>query len=256
MPLTIKTVPCLKDNYAYIAHDPETGTTAVIDVPDAAPIIAALEANGWAADLVLLTHHHDDHVQGLDALKDQYPSAKVIGAEADAHRLPTLDMQVAEGETIEIGSEKLDVIDVSGHTIGHIAFYAPGSSAAFTADSLMCFGCGRVFEGTMEQMWGSLRKLMALPEDTLIYSGHEYTEANAKFARTIEPNNSALISRIESVAMSRAEGRPTVPARLREELATNPFLRGHVPEVQAAAGMPGAEASAVFAKVRKMKDSF
>ncbi|RBI85698.1 hydroxyacylglutathione hydrolase [Rhodosalinus halophilus] len=255
MPLEIVTVPCLSDNYAYLAHDAETGTTAVVDVPEAAPILAALEGRGWRADIVLLTHHHADHVQGLGALSERF-SPRVVGAAADAHRLPPLDVEVREGDTVEIGAERGTVIEVPGHTLGHIAFHFPDSRAAFTADSLMAFGCGRVFEGTMPQMWESLSKLAALPSDTLIYSGHEYTLANGKFARSVEPGNASLISRIEESERARAEGRPTVPSELALELETNPFLRPDSPEIRKAVGLPDASPAEVFAAVRARKDNF
>jgi hydroxyacylglutathione hydrolase len=255
MPLEIVTVPCLSDNYAFLAHDAESGDTAVIDVPEAEPILAALADRGWRATHVLLTHHHDDHVQGLGALLEKH-SATVIGARADAHRLPKLDVRVAEGDTVTIGGERGDVIDVSGHTVGHIAVHFPVSKAVFTADSLMALGCGRVFEGTKPQMWESLQKLAALPRDTLVYSGHEYTLTNAKFARTIEPDNPDLISRIETVERARAAGRPTVPSELSIEIATNPFLRAHEARVQENLGMLGADPADVFAEIRSRKDSF
>ncbi len=255
MALEIVTIPCLSDNYAYLAHDPATGTTAVVDVPEAGPISAELTRRGWSLDLVLLTHHHWDHVDGLSALLADFP-AKVVGAAADAHRLPPLDIALAERDTIRIGDEVGHVIDVSGHTIGHIAYHFPASNVAFTADSLMALGCGRIFEGDPEMMYESLMKLAALPPDTLICSGHEYTQTNAKFALTIEPGNSDLISRSRAVDAARAEGRPTVPSLLSEELATNPFLRSDAPEVRATVGLPDAPAAQVFAEVRRRKDNF
>jgi hydroxyacylglutathione hydrolase len=255
MPLEIVTIPCLKDNYAFLAHDRVTGQTAVVDVPEAAPIAAALAQRGWRLTHVLLTHHHWDHVDGLAALLADHP-ATVIGAAADAHRLPPLDVAVAEGDRITIGSDEGIVIDVSGHTIGHIAFHFPASSVVFTADSLMAMGCGRLFEGTPEQMFHSLAKLAALPGDTLVCSGHEYTASNAKFALTIEPGNAALISRIEKIETARAQGRPTVPSLLSAERATNPFLRSDSPEIQASVGLTGADPVAVFTEVRRRKDSF
>lgn len=255
MVLQIVTVPCLADNYAYIAHDPVTGATAVIDVPEAEPILQALDKQGWSASLVLLTHHHADHVQGLGALRAHHP-ASVIGAAADAHRLPPLDHAVTEGDRITIGSEEGRVLDVSGHTLGHLAFHFPASAVVFTADSLMAMGCGRVFEGTMPQMFESLEKLAALPPKTLVCSGHEYTQSNAKFALTVDPDNPALISRIEDINAARAEGRPTVPSTLAEELATNPFLRAADAGVQAHMGMSGQAPVAVFAEIRARKDRF
>lgn len=255
MPLEIVTIPCLKDNYAFLAHDRATGQTAVVDVPEAAPIAAALRQRGWTLSHVLLTHHHWDHVDGLAALLAEHP-ATVIGAAADAHRLPPLDVAVAEGDWIVIGSDEGHVIDVSGHTLGHIAIHFPASHVVFTADSLMAMGCGRLFEGTGEQMYRSLAKLAALPDETLVCSGHEYTASNAKFAATIEPENAALISRIEKIETARAQGRPTVPSLLSTERATNPFLRANSPEIQANLGLTGADPVAVFTEIRRRKDSF
>ncbi|WP_147109099.1 hydroxyacylglutathione hydrolase [Tateyamaria sp. syn59] len=255
MPLDIRTIPCLSDNYAFLAHDPDTGATALVDAPEAAPILAALDATGWRLSDVLLTHHHSDHVDGLPDILAAHP-ARVVGAAADAHRLPALDVQVSEGDSVAIGAETGTIIDVSGHTIGHIAFHFPGAQAVFTADSLMALGCGRVFEGTKPQMHESLQKLAALPGDTVVYSGHEYTAANGKFALTIDPENTDLISRVREVTQKRALGTPTVPSLLSEELATNPFLRAHDPTIQAHLGMKGANAADVFAEIRTRKDNF
>ncbi|WP_299550120.1 hydroxyacylglutathione hydrolase [uncultured Tateyamaria sp.] len=255
MPLDIRTIPCLDDNYAFLAHDPETGDTALIDAPEAEPILTMLAETGWKLTDVLVTHHHYDHVDGLAGILAQHP-ARVIGAEADAHRLPELDVQVTEGDKVTVGSETGVVIDVSGHTIGHIAFHFPGSKAIFTADSLMALGCGRVFEGTKPQMHDSLQKLATLPGDTVVYSGHEYTASNGKFALTIDPGNPDLISRVREVTEKRASGIPTVPSLLSEELATNPFLRAHDPAVQAHLGMEGANATDVFTEIRTRKDNF
>jgi hydroxyacylglutathione hydrolase len=255
MTLEFETIPCLSDNYAYLVHDPETGATAVVDVPEAQPILDALTRRGWTLTDVLLTHHHWDHVDGLAELLQASP-ALVTGAAADAHRLPPLDIELREGDVVKIGNEAGSILDVSGHTVGHIAFHFPASKLAFTADSLMALGCGRVFEGTMAQMWNSLSKLAALPEDTMICSGHEYTAANAKFALSIEPDNPRLISRVKAVEDARAKGAPTVPSRLGEELETNPFLRAGHPDLQAAISMSGKAASDVFAEIRTRKDQF
>lgn len=255
MTLEFETVPCLSDNYAYLVHDPDTGATAVVDVPEARPILDALKRRDWTLTDVLLTHHHWDHVDGLTELLENAP-ALVTGAAKDAHRLPPLDIEVREGDVVKIGNEAGTVIDVSGHTVGHIAFHFPASNLAFTADSLMALGCGRVFEGTMPQMWESLSKLAALPKDTVICSGHEYTMANAKFALSIDPDNPRLISRSKAVEQARSKGEPTVPSVLREELETNPFLRVADPGLQAKIGMEGAEPSDVFAEIRARKDRF
>ena len=255
MTLEIVTIPCLADNYAFLLNDDETGFTALVDAPEETPILQALADRGWSLDMVLLTHHHWDHVDGLAGILAAH-KAKVVGAQADAHRLPALDVSVTEGDAIQIGSMAASIFDVSGHTLGHIAIYIPAAKAVFTADSLMALGCGRLFEGDPAVMWESLQKLMALPQDTFVYSGHEYTTANGKFALTIEPGNPDLIARIEAVKTARAAGQPTVPSSLAEEMATNPFLRGHIPEVQASVGLKEADAGAVFARVRQAKDSF
>ncbi len=255
MALELLTVPCLADNYAYLIHDADSGQTAVVDVPDAAPILSALEARGWGLSDILITHHHDDHIQGVDTLRAA-SGARVLGAAADAHRLPALDLALDEGTSFSIGAHGVRVIDVPGHTVGHIAFYFPDSGFAFTADSLMSGGCGRLFEGTPAQMHASLAKLAALPPGTLICSGHEYTASNLRFALTLEPDNAALISRISGVATLRAQGRPTVPVPLATELATNPYLRAHLPALKAAVDLPDADDVTVFAEIRARKDKF
>lgn len=255
MPLEIVTIPCLSDNYAFLAHDAASGETAVIDIPEAAPILQALKTRGWTLSHVLITHHHWDHIGGLNEVLAEHP-AKVVGAKADMGRLPPLAQMVEEGDSVTIGNETGHVIDVSGHTVGHVAYHFPESQAVFTADSLMALGCGRVFEGTPPQMWESLSKLAALPPETIVYSGHEYTQANGRFAITIEPDNAALISRIRDIDTARADNTPTVPSALSLELATNPFLRAGVPEVQQNVGMAGADPAAVFAEIRARKDNF
>ena len=255
MPFELVTVPCLSDNYAFLAHDAASGETALIDIPEAGPILEALETRGWTLSTILITHHHYDHIDGLDAVLAKH-KARVIGAEADAGRLPPLDVAVKEGDSVTICGEEGTVIDVSGHTVGHIAFHFPGSGVVFTADSLMALGCGRVFEGTMPMMWDSLQKLAALPPETIVCSGHEYTAANAKFALSVDPDNPALISRAEAIAEARAAGRPTVPSTLAEELATNPFLRAGQDTLKSALGMVGAPDAEVFAEVRTRKDNF
>lgn len=255
MPLEIVTIPCLADNYAFLAHDAASGETAVVDVPEAAPILDALAKRGWTATQVLLTHHHYDHIDGLADLLAVH-DAKVTGAAADAHRLPPLDHAVTEGDRVQIGDETGTVIDVSGHTVGHIAFHFPDSAVVFTADSLMALGCGRVFEGTMPQMWASLSKLAALPPETTVCSGHEYTEANGRFAVTVDPDNPALAARVADIARARAAGEATVPSTLALELATNPFLRAADPAIQRHLGMEGADPAAVFAEIRTRKDRF
>lgn len=255
MPLDIVTLPCLSDNYAFLIHDAASGETAVVDVPESGVISEALRTRGWTLSHVFLTHHHWDHVDGLAALLEAHP-AKVIGAAADAHRLPPLDLAVTEGDSFQLGGEAVQVLDVSGHTVGHIAFYLPETGAVFTADSLMAMGCGRLFEGDPDMMWASLSKLAALPPETIVCSGHEYTGANARFAVTVDPANPALTARIEAITEARSKDQPTVPSTLAEELATNPFLRATAPEVQRHLGMEGADPARVFAEIRHRKDNF
>jgi hydroxyacylglutathione hydrolase len=249
------TIPCLADNYAYLIHDPSSGRTAVVDVPDAEPILAALRGRGWSLTDILITHHHDDHIQGVEPLR-AVTGAMVHGAAADAHRLPRLDLALTEADIFSFGGDRARVIAVPGHTVGHIAFHFPASGLAFTADSLMSGGCGRLFEGTAAQMQASLAKLAALPPETLICSGHEYTTSNLRFAATLEPGNARLMSRIAEVAARRAAGRPTVPVPLGTELETNPFLRAHLPALKSAVGLPDADDATVFAEIRARKDKF
>ena len=255
MALTLVTVPCLKDNYAYILRDADSGAVAVVDVPDAAPIIQALSLRGWPLQQIFLTHHHWDHIDGVAALVAA-TGARVIGAATDAHRLPPLDVALREGDSVSIGSQTGTVIDVPGHTIGHIAFHFPTSALAFTADSLMAMGCGRLFEGTPAQMWDSLSKLAKLPPETLICSGHEYTASNMRFALALEPGNPDLILRSDRITAALAQGLPTVPSRLADELATNPFLRADTAEMKTALGTPYATSAEAFADLRARKDSF
>jgi hydroxyacylglutathione hydrolase len=252
--LEIVTVPCLNDNYAYILRD-APGATTVIDAPEAAPIVAELDCRGWGLDWIWLTHHHGDHVQGVEELRSRY-GAKVAGAEADMARLPKLDKPLKEGETIALGGSEAAVIDVSGHTVHHIAYHFPAAKAVFTGDSLFVLGCGRVFEGTHAMMWASLSKLARLDPATTVWCGHEYTLSNLQFARSVEPENPALAQQGAEIEAARAEGRPTVPTTIGRELAANPFLRAKEPKMQAALGLTGADAAGVFAEVRRRKDVF
>jgi hydroxyacylglutathione hydrolase len=255
MTLDLLTIPCLKDNYAYLIHDPDTGETTLIDAPEPAPILAALKARNWTLDQIFITHHHWDHIDGVAEVVEA-TSAAILGAAADAHRLPPLTRALSEGDTFQIGQHSVHIIDTPGHTVGHISAHIPTAALAFTADTLMAGGCGRLFEGTPDQMYQSLAKLAALPPETLICSGHEYTTANLTFAATIDPDNEALQARITRVALARAANRPTVPSRLSGELATNPFLRAHHPYIKASLGIPEATDAETFAHIRALKDKF
>lgn len=253
MTVELVTIPCLTDNYAYLIHDAQTGQTALVDAPEAAPIARVLADRGWTLSDILITHHHSDHVQALDALRGD---ARVIGARADVHRLPPLDLEVAEGSVFQTCGTEVHVLDVSGHTIGHVAFHLPSESILFTADSLMAMGCGRLFEGSPAQMWESMQKLRALPGDTTVCSGHEYTAKNAEFAASLEPENKAIISRLEAVKAARAHGRGTVPSLLSVECSTNPFLRADDPVLAQALDMADAQPAEIFAAVRSQRDRF
>lgn len=254
MSLELVTIPCRSDNYAFLLVSPDGATAALVDAPEADPIEKVLTARGLVLTDILLTHHHADHVDGVEALAT--PDTRIIGAAKDAHRLPALDLPVAEGDTFNLLGATVSVMEVPGHTVGHIAFHVPAAGAVFTGDSLMALGCGRLFEGTAAQMWQSLSKLAALPGDTLVCSGHEYTAANARFALAIEPNNTALQTRAAATFAASETGTPTVPSRLSDEAATNPFLRASLPEVKAAINMQGETDADVFAAIRRHKDQF
>ncbi|MEL6584635.1 MAG: hydroxyacylglutathione hydrolase [Pseudomonadota bacterium] len=255
MPLNIITIPCLSDNYAFLLEDTATGTIGLVDAPEAAPIIAALDERGWTLSTILLTHHHPDHIDGVPELVAKY-GCTVVGAEADAHRLPKLDTAVKEGDSVTVGNCTGAVLEVYGHTVGHIAFHFAEDETVFSADSLMAMGCGRLFEGDGPMMWASMQKFLAMPDSTTVCSGHEYTASNTKYALSVEPENAALVARAAEIEAARAKGEFTVPSNLGVEKATNPFLRAHLPETQAAIGMDGADAAAVFTEIRHRKDNF
>ncbi|MFT3689941.1 hydroxyacylglutathione hydrolase [Paenirhodobacter sp.] len=255
MTLELIIVPCLKDNYAWLIHEEATDTTAVVDVPEVAPILEALRTHGWRLSHILITHHHADHIGGVEALHEM-TGARVIGAAQDAARLPPLTAPVAPGDRFPLGMQTVEVIDAPGHTIGHIAYYMAEAGLLFSGDSLMSWGCGRLFEGTPAQMFGTLARLSALPPETRVCSGHEYTEANGRFALSLEPGNPALLARMERIRALRAQGEPTLPVTLAEELQTNPFLRAD-DGLRRALGLPeGASALEIFTEARARKDSF
>lgn len=242
-------------NYVYLIRDPQTEAVAVVDPTEAGMVLAALEQRGWRLTHILSTHHHNDHTAGNLPLKDR-TGCLIVGPRADAARIPGIDVVVADGETVTFGARQARVFDVPGHTRGHIAYHFADDAALFCGDTLFSLGCGRMFEGTPEQFWSSLLKLRALPDDTMVYCAHEYTESNLRFALSVDPDNPALQTRGRTVEALRAEGQPTVPSRLGEEKAANPFLRADDPALQAALGLSGAPPERVFAEVRARKDSF
>lgn len=252
----VAVIPCLKDNFAYLVHDPELGKTACIDVPEAAPVLAALEARGWDLSHILITHHHDDHIAGVEALRGAGDGVMVYGAAADAHRLPPLDIAVERGDLVWVGNAKGVVRDATGHTRGHIAFHFPRERLLFTADSLMAAGCGRLFEGKAAEMWATLSAFADLPSETLVYSGHDYLAGNLRFAAHVDPQNPDIPARLAKVEAIKAAGGLPMPWSLAEEKATNPFLRADLPALRAATGLPKAPAVEVFAALREMKDRF
>lgn len=254
MTLEIHQFPARSDNYGVLLHDTETGMTASVDTPDPSAIKAALSEKGWQLTHIFTTHHHHDHTEGHEALKAE-TGCEIIGPRGEASKIPGIDRQVGEGDSFRFGNFEVNVLETPGHTLGHITYYIPGAKVAFVGDTMFALGCGRVFEGTHEMMWNSLAKLRQLPADTTVYAGHEYTQSNAKFALTIEPENADLKARAAEVDELRAKGRPTLPTTIARELATNPFLRACEASVKQAIGMAGAEDWRVFGEIRTRKDN-
>lgn len=255
MAAEIRLFPCLSDNFGALIHDPATKATAAIDAPEAAAVIAALEREGWQLTDILVTHHHADHTQGIAELKKKY-GCRVTAPHDKAAAIADVDIRVQEGDTVSVGNLVAQVLETPGHTLDHISYVFDGERALFCADTLFSIGCGRVIEGTPAQMWQSLLKLRALPDDMRVYCGHEYTLANIEFALTIEPDNAALKARAAEARRQRADGQPTLPTLLGEEKKANVFLRADAPEVAAAVGLAGKSASEVFAEVRERKNNF
>lgn len=244
---------CLKDNYCSLIHDPTTGCTAVVDTPDAEEIMRQLDKRGWRLTHILTTHHHWDHIDGHEQLKQRY-GCEVIAPVLNSDQVPVIDQTVEGGDQVRIGNLSIEVIATPGHTLGHVVYYAPHLSALFVGDTLFSMGCGRLFEGTPEQMWQSIQALRELPDATAIYCGHEYTLGNARFALRLDPENSVLQLRAAEVENLRASGLPTVPTTVGQERYTNPFMRADDPQIQQHLNMVGAPASDVFAEIRRRKD--
>ncbi|HVY21712.1 MAG TPA: hydroxyacylglutathione hydrolase [Bauldia sp.] len=255
MALIIEQFFCRTDNFSVLIHDDAANVTAAIDAPEEAPIAAKLKERGWKLDHIFVTHHHGDHTEAISPLKAAH-GCTVTAPAGEASKIPGVDKTVKGGDRIRFGGYDIDVIDTPGHTLGHISYHLPEAKVAFVADTLFAVGCGRVIEGTMEMMWDSLTKMMALPDDTAIYCGHEYTEANIRFALTIEPDNAALIARAAEAKALRAAGKATLPTTMAREKQTNPFLRVRDPGIRARLAMKGAPDAAVFGEIRRRKDSF
>lgn len=253
MAAEIRTFNCLNDNFGYLIHDPETKTTASIDAPEAGPIIEALEREGWQLTDILITHHHGDHVGGVAELKRKY-NCRIVAPHDKTTGIADVDLRVANGDVVKVGTLLGRVLETPGHTLDHISYVFDTEKALFAADTLFSIGCGRVFEGTYPMMWDSLLKLRALPDDFKLYCGHEYTASNVKFALTVDPDNAALQARAAEVAKLRAENKPTIPSLLGDEKRANVFLRADEPSVAARLHMKGADAAAVFGELRERKN--
>ena len=251
MTLQVHQFPCLQDNYGFLIRDGETGETGCVDTPDAAATLAELHRLGWGLDMILNTHWHPDHAGGNAALKDA-TGCRIVGPK-EVTRIAPLDQAVDEGDVVELGATRLRVMETGGHTLGHLSYYDQADGVVFVGDTLFALGCGRVFEGTAEQMWTSLSRLAALPDDTLVYCAHEYTASNARFALSVD-DSPALKARAAAVFAARERGEPTVPTRIGAEKAANPFLRA--PQLKRGLGLATASDVQAFAAVRQAKDVF
>jgi hydroxyacylglutathione hydrolase len=253
--LEIVQIPVLSDNYVYLLHDREGNATAVVDPAEAEPVLSVLATRGWTLTHILNTHHHGDHVGGNLALK-RATGCTIAGARADRARIPGLDVALGEGDLLSIGASVARVLETPGHTLGHIVFWFADDDALFCGDTLFTMGCGRLFEGTAEQLWRSLNRLAALPDATRVYCAHEYTQENGQFALALEPDNDVLVCRMRDVDRLRAALQPTVPVTMAEERATNPFLRATSTALQRSLGLTGADLLRVFAETRRRRDDF
>lgn len=247
---------CLNDNFGLLAHDAASGATAALDAPEAEPILEALAERGWSLTDIWLTHHHHDHIGAVAELKAGFPKARVVGARKDQRRLPPLDLAVGEGDVVNLGESSAQVWETPGHTLGHLAYFFRNDDAVVVGDTLFSLGCGRVMEGTMPMMHNTVMRLADLPGETKVYCGHEYTEANAKFAIAVDPENVLLHERIREVAALRARGAFTLPTTIARECGTNPFLRAANPQLQKALGLDCADPVEAFTILRERKNRF
>jgi hydroxyacylglutathione hydrolase len=255
MSLIVDVFSARSDNYGYLVHDEASGRTAAIDAPEAEAIETALLHRGWRLTDLFITHHHRDHTEAIPALTQAF-GLTVTGPRDEADRIEGLDELVGANDRVALGDTHFTVIATPGHTLGHITYHSPDSGHLFTGDALFSLGCGRMFEGTPGPMWEGLLRLRALPDDTLVYCGHEYSEANARFALSVDPGNAVLQKRAAEIGQLRTAGRFTIPSRLGEEKQANPFLRADRPELARAMRLDGSDAAAVFAALRKAKDAF
>lgn len=253
MPLKVHQFPCLSDNYGYLVHDPESGETVCIDTPDADAYLREAAVKGWQITQIWNTHWHPDHAGGNEAIKAA-TGCTIVAPAAEAGKIAGIDRPVSQGDRVALGNWQAQVIDVGGHTMGHVAYYVPKADMAFVGDSVFALGCGRMFEGSPPQFWDSLKRIKALPESTMLYCAHEYTASNAKFAIHADPANAELRAYVDEIHSARAKELPTVPSKLERELKTNPFLRADDPELQSRWG--GGDAVATFKALREAKDSF
>ncbi len=253
--LDIRQIPVLSDNYVYLIRDQESGLVGVVDPAVPEPVLAEADRLGWTVTHIFNTHHHGDHVGGNRRIKAE-TGCTIVGPRADQDRIPGIDVALGDGETYDFGGSQALVFDVPGHTRGHIAFWFAESDALFCGDTIFALGCGRMFEGDPQQFWTSLSKLRALPDTAQVYCAHEYTQANARFALSVVGANADLVRRAAEIDAVRAEGKPTVPSRLGDEKATNPFLRADDPVLAGNVGLAGADPIAVFAEIRARKDNF
>jgi hydroxyacylglutathione hydrolase len=255
MPLQVYQFPCRSDNFGVLLHDPVSGKTASIDAPETDAVMKALGDRKWSLDELFITHWHADHIEGNLALKEKF-SCKITGPKKEAEKIPGIDVTIAGGDVIEFAGRRVEVIDCPGHTLGSISYHLPEEKLLFAADTLFALGCGRLLEGTPQDMWASLSKLMALPDDTAVYCGHEYTLSNARFALAVDPDNLELVARAEKVKDQRERGEATLPTTIGLEKRTNPFLRPQDPAIRKLLNLASAPDVEVFAEIRRRKDVF